>query len=177
MKYKSSTGTPPVPALGRYAGNFTPLAPFPAVSHPRNSPVGAACARMPGRTRPLARRAAGGSRLLLLHTGSSVRRGSLGCAQDLRRSVGRRHPHGAARVGALSSRAVAHGSALMEHEVMQSWLGSAGSDLNQCPRFSASQGWAKGAPASFWKPSWDARAPPGLPAAGAYPTVAEHREE
>lgn len=49
------------------------------------------------------------------------------------RGVRQRNPHISS--GALSSHAVAHGSALMEHEVMQNRLGSTGSDLNWCPSF------------------------------------------
>lgn len=44
------------------------------------------------------------------------------------RGMGQRHPHVSA--GALSSHAVAQGSTLMEHEIIQSRLGSTGSDLN-----------------------------------------------
>lgn len=92
-------------------------------------------------------------------------------AGDLRRGMGRRHPHVSA--GALSSHAVAHGSALMEHEVMQNRLGSAGKDLKHCPSFSASRGWAKGATPCFQKPSWNT----GLSATSVYPADVECQEE
>lgn len=97
--------------------------------------------------------------------------GAAGCPRDLRRGVGQRHPRISAR--ALSSRAVAHGSALMEHEVMRNRLGSTGSDLNRCPSFSASRGWAEAATAPFRKPSPNA----GLSATSMYPTDVECQEE
>lgn len=60
---------------------------------------------------------------------------SLGCPRPVEgwRGVGQKHPHISA--GALSSHAVAQGSALMEHEVIQNRLGSTGSDLNSAQVF------------------------------------------
>lgn len=142
-------------------------------------------ALMLGSTSSLTLRAWGSGRLPLLNRSSSVCAALTGCRQrslgwggwmcprpaEGWRGVGQRHPHVSA--GALSSHAVAHGSALMEHEVMQNRLGSTGSDLNWCPSFSASQGWAKGATASLWKSSPDA----GLPATSVCATHVECQEE
>lgn len=134
-QHKSSSGTPPVPTPGRNVGNFTLL--LLCLLHPTPGALGCRGAHITASCRAMAAPSVGPS--------------AQGCTPDLR---GAEVSHCISLSPLLL--AVAHGSALMEHEVMRNALGSAGSDLNCCPNVSASRGWAEGytAPLGNQRVTW-----------------------